>query len=64
METDKTTLTISIPKNLIIRYFTERPERPGRPSNAKLTIDYIVREALLDHYYKLFTGGDTNGSRG
>ena len=42
---------------------TERPDRPGRRSNAVRAVDHIIQKALLDTYYKMFTGGDTNDSR-
>lgn len=55
MKSDDCVITLTIPKKLVLRYITERPDRPGGRSYAAREVDYIVRKALREQYIKMCT---------
>ena len=55
MKSENCVVALSIPKKLVIGYFTERPDRLGRRSNAVKAVNYILHKALREQYVKIGT---------
>lgn len=55
MSKDDCVITLTIPKRLVVKYFTEKPSRPGRRSNAAMAVHYILHKALREQYIKIGT---------